>query len=76
MACFVSPTTKRLPPGSQGVLDQREEVVPLQGGGVLELVHEEVPDALTDAEVDVGNDLRGDVAGKRPVQVIDEDGAM
>jgi len=41
----------------QGVLEKGEKVVPLNEGGVLEFVNQEVIDCLADPEIDVRNDF-------------------
>jgi hypothetical protein len=58
----------------EGVFDERQQVRPLDGRRVLELVDEVVEDPVAEAEVDVGDGARLDASGQPPVDVLDEHG--
>ena len=67
---------KEAPAFSQGFLDERFEVPPLDGRGVLEFVDQIMIDAVPEPEIDVGHDPFVDVAEQLLVDVFDKEDAL
>ncbi len=66
------PHYEEAPPLGEGVVDQRQEVAPLDRGGVLELVDKVMEDRLAQPEIDIGHYLRVQVFREPAVHVLDE----
>lgn len=56
----------------KGILDEREEIAPLDGRGILKFVDQIVVDHLPYPEIDVRDDLMIEIVGKLLVDVINK----